>query len=385
MVPMRTSNNYADPAGKAGHKVGLDIARVAAVSLVIVSHYIGGLQFLGVFGVELFFALSGYLIGRVLYKNLDPENDWSMTEVRNFWVRRWWRTLPNYYLFLVVFAVFHAFYGGLPSLSKFPEYLIFFQNLLKTPEGFYSVSWSLAIEEGFYLLFPLTIFVFTKFGLSRRSSVMWTIALFLVVPPLLRMYALQIADPVDVRLMTLPRLDAIFYGVAVTFLVSRFEPGPRMRVLSLLASVVVLAFFFFRFATHSVTEDIYTAAYVLLPLCFAMSLPWLEEIRDFSAIRPALSNTISKISIWSFSIYLSHMPILFTVYWLAGDLRQSTVGNLISKIVALVLCILVSRLIFEKFEKPLTDMRPASTGGRTSQKPSRSQPLDISSGYQPIR
>lgn len=382
---MSTSNNYAGAAEKAGHKIGLDIARVAAVSLVIVSHYIGGLQFLGVFGVELFFALSGYLIGRVLYKNLDPENDWSMTEVRNFWVRRWWRTLPNYYLFLVVFAVFHAFYGGLPQLSDFPEYLIFFQNLLQTPDGFYSVSWSLAIEEWFYLLFPLSIFAFTKFGLSRRSSVMWTIALFLAVPPLLRMYALQIADPVDVRLMTLPRLDAIFYGVVVTFLVSRFTPGPLMRVLSLLASVAVLAFFFFRFATHSVTEDLYTAAYVLLPLCFAMSLPWLEEIRDFSAVRPGLSNMISKISVWSFSIYLSHMPILFTVYWLAGDMRQSTMGNVLSKIVALVLCILVSRLIFEKFEKPLTDMRPASTGGKASQKPGRPQPLDIVSGYQPIR
>ena len=385
MDPMRTSNNYADPSGKAGHQIGLDIARVAAVSLVIVSHYIGGLQFLGVFGVELFFALSGYLIGRVLYKNLDPENDWSMTEVRNFWVRRWWRTLPNYYLFLVVFAVFHAFYGGLPQLSEFPEYLIFFQNLLQTPEGFYSVSWSLAIEEWFYLLFPLSIFAFTKFGLSRRSSVMWTIALFLAVPPLLRMYALQIADPVDVRLMTLPRLDAIFYGVAVTFLVSRFKPGPLMRILSLLASVAVLAFFFFRFATHSVTEDLYTAAYVLLPLCFAMSLPWLEEIGDFSAARPGLSNMISKISVWSFSIYLSHMPILFTVYWLAGDMRQSTMGNLLSKVVALVLCIMISRLIFEKFEKPLTDLRPASTGGKASQKPGRPQPLDVVSGYQPIR
>ena len=60
-------------------------------------------------------------------------------------------------------------------------------------------------------------------------------------------------------------------------------------------------------------------------------------------------------------------------------------GNLLSKVVALVLCILVSRLIFEKFEKPLTDMRPASTGGKASQKPGRPQPLDVVSGYQPIR
>lgn len=382
---MSTLNISAHPSRRDGHKIGLDIARVIAVGLVIVSHYVGGLQFLGVFGVELFFALSGYLIGRVLYKSLGPGNDWSMKEVRNFWVRRWWRTLPNYYLFLVVFTVFHAFYGGLPHLSEFPEYLIFFQNLLQTPQGFYSVSWSLAIEEWFYLLFPLTIFVFTKVGLSRRSSVAWTIALFLVVPPLLRMFALQIATPADIRLMTLLRLDAIFYGVAVTFLVSRFRPGPRMRILSVIASLAVLVFFFFRFATDSVSEDVYTAAYVLLPLAFAMSLPWFEEIRDFSAVRPGMSNMISKISAWSFSIYLSHMPILFTVYWLAGDLRQSTIGNLMSKIVALVLCILASRLIFEKFEKPLTDMRPASIDEKATKKPSRAQPHETSSGYQPTR
>ena len=378
---MSTLNISAHPSLHKQHKIGLDIARVAAIGLVIVSHYVSTVQFLGVFGVELFFALSGYLIGRILYKSLGPENRWSMAEVRNFWVRRWWRTLPNYYLFLVVFTVFHALHGGLPKLAAFSEYLLFFQDLLQAPDGFYDVSWSLAVEEWFYLLFPLSIFVFTKVGLGRRSSVAWTIALFLVVPPLLRMFALQIANPFEVRLMTLPRLDAIFYGVAVTFLVSRFSPGPRLRLTSLLASFAIVAFFLFRFATGSVSEDVFVAAYVLLPLGFAMSLPWLENVRDFSTGFPRLSTAISKISAWSFSIYLSHMPILFTIYWLAGDLRQSTIGNLISKIVALVLCILASKLIFEKFEKPLTDMRPASLGDKSRIESDGLQSPERGAGY----
>lgn len=373
------------PSGRSGHRIGLDIARVIAVGLVVVSHYVSGLQFIGVFGVELFFALSGYLIGRVLYQNLSPENDWSMTEVKNFWVRRWWRTLPNYYLFLVVFAVFHAFSGGLPKLSQFPDYLFFFQNLLQTPEGFYSVSWSLAIEEWFYLLFPLTIFAFTKTGLSRRKAVMWTIGLFLVVPPLLRLFALQMASAVDVRQMTLPRLDAIFYGVAITFMVSRFEPGRRVRAALLMSSLVILAFFFYRFARNEVSEDVYTVAYVMLPLAFAMSLPWLEDMKPLSAAMRPLSTAISRISAWSFSIYLSHMPILFTVYWLADDLRDSTLGNLVSKVVAFVICIVLSRLVFEKFEKPLTGLRPAQTSGRSAGRHSRAPSSKPDRDYLPVR
>lgn len=109
--------------------IGLDLPRAAAITLVVASHYVSHYPLLGVYGVELFFALSGFLIGGILYRELAAPGDWTLPRVKRFWLRRWYRTLPNYYLFLGVAVVFHAFYGGLPSPGGFLPYLVFAQTI----------------------------------------------------------------------------------------------------------------------------------------------------------------------------------------------------------------------------------------------------------------
>ncbi|RYE13802.1 MAG: hypothetical protein EOP34_08005 [Rickettsiales bacterium] len=79
---------------------GLDLARAIAIGLVLMSHFgHNALDALGFWGVELFFALSGFLIGQILWRNFSQTDNWSGKQILNFWQRRWWRTLPNYYLF----------------------------------------------------------------------------------------------------------------------------------------------------------------------------------------------------------------------------------------------------------------------------------------------
>ena len=85
---------------------GLDVIRALAISLVLISHINGitshlPVQLPNIFnhinlpdGVDLFFVLSGFLIGRILLKT-----DWeSFSSIKNFWKRRFLRTLPNYFL-----------------------------------------------------------------------------------------------------------------------------------------------------------------------------------------------------------------------------------------------------------------------------------------------
>jgi peptidoglycan/LPS O-acetylase OafA/YrhL len=89
---------------------GLDLVRALAIILVLLSHsrnllisFYPGLDFLkagGFFGVELFFVLSGFLIGGILIKDIQAGFDFGI--LKNFWKRRWLRTLPNYYLFLII-------------------------------------------------------------------------------------------------------------------------------------------------------------------------------------------------------------------------------------------------------------------------------------------
>jgi peptidoglycan/LPS O-acetylase OafA/YrhL len=91
---------------------GLDLMRTIAITMVVAGHCLWIypqddslfhqlLQLFGFFGVEIFFVLSGFLIGKILYQ-LYLKADFSLATVFYFLKRRWFRTLPNYYLILLI-------------------------------------------------------------------------------------------------------------------------------------------------------------------------------------------------------------------------------------------------------------------------------------------
>ena len=59
------------------------------------------MNFTATIGVEIFFVISGFLIGKIIYRIIQKD-DFSFNDVREFWKRRWFRTLPNYYLVLLI-------------------------------------------------------------------------------------------------------------------------------------------------------------------------------------------------------------------------------------------------------------------------------------------
>lgn len=337
---------------------GLDLARVAAVALVLVSHFAKKLEFVGVFGVEMFFALSGYLIGGILYRSLLTTPRWSFEDVRIFWLRRWYRTVPNYLLFLVVALPFHAHFGNLPTLHHFAAHLLFLQNMMSGQNSFYGVSWSLAVEEWFYLSFPLMLLASTAAGLRKRSAFLMTTVVFMLVPPLLREWVLLHAPADEVRRMTLPRLDAIFYGVAAAFLVARRPWSGRLRLARMLAGAALALTLFVLYALDLAGTGVYRATFVLAPASFALMLPWMQRLAAPTGWLRAVRTPVTRLSQWSYSIYLSHIPVLFAVYALFGSSRDHPTVNVLSKVVGLATCLVLSRFIFVHFEKRMTDMRP---------------------------
>ena len=88
--------------------LGLDIIRASAIILVLIGHlgqvgFLGNSYFcylMGYYGVELFFVLSGFLIGQILIKEFSKGITWK--SIRQFWIKRWLRTLPLYYLVLIL-------------------------------------------------------------------------------------------------------------------------------------------------------------------------------------------------------------------------------------------------------------------------------------------
>jgi peptidoglycan/LPS O-acetylase OafA/YrhL len=356
----------------AQRTIGLDLPRAIAISLVILAHF-GGLNvgYLGFFGVELFFSLSGFLIGSILYRDFTLRREWSFSDIRVFWARRWWRTLPNYYLFLLISIPFHYYFGGLPSPVHFLRYLVFTQNLMTGDNPFYGVSWSLAIEEWFYLLFPLALLCFSVCGASKRVAFVLTTALFVTCPIALRELLLVDTPATAVHLMTIPRLDAVFYGVAISFWTNRRQLGHGTRLLAMIGGVAMVTPFLALFAMHRDGTAVYRVAFVAVPLGFALTMPFLRTIRELPKAIRTWSGAVQSASLWSYSLYLMHVPVLLTVYALFGASRQSVAVDLLSKVTALLLCIVLSKLLYERFEAPLTrrrpgDLRPPSTPDTSS-------------------
>src|SRR5882724_7273548 len=224
--PVAASTALSASRGRdAGHSdlirlVELDGLRGLAITSVLILHFISSSlgplrRFVGIgwVGVDLFFVLSGFLITRILCASLGSQNFF-----RNFYARRALRIWPLYYA-IVAFA----FVGSLllpksmhVGAATLPYYLTFTQNLgwaggpLPWALG---VTWSLAIEEQFYLVWPLCV----RF-LPRRTLVRLLLGT-LVLSPLLRGVALSRGvSPWTVYSTTWFRLDTIGAGALVALL-----------------------------------------------------------------------------------------------------------------------------------------------------------------------
>ena len=176
---------------------GLDIIRAYAILQVVLIH--GNLVLSNVNtgfpwvrlveGVEVFFVLSGFLIGQILISTFEKKG-FSAGVIMGFLKRRWFRTLPNYYLVLLV-NVALVFTGLIDEEAKYInyKYLIFLQNFAHPLFGFFWESWSISVEEWFYLLFPATIIVGLLFQKRAGVKQVTLIAalLFMAIPFYLRL------------------------------------------------------------------------------------------------------------------------------------------------------------------------------------------------------
>lgn len=152
---------------------GADIIRALAIILVLISHSrrllpidnttSGMLTFGGWIGVELFFVLSGLLVGGLVYRQQITAG-LSNSFFKTFLIRRWLRTIPAY--MAVLFLMYY--------LYRFDwSYLFFFQTLVNYNSSYpalFPVSWSLVVEEFFYLFLAAAAFFYFKFIKSKNTT-----------------------------------------------------------------------------------------------------------------------------------------------------------------------------------------------------------------------
>lgn len=341
---------------------GLDLLRTFAIAFVLLAHFAKIFESVGFWGVELFFALSGYLIGKIIWKNYSANGNYSFNLVANFWKRRWWRTIPNYWLFLLIMIVFQWLRSNqLTNGSTILKAIFFIQNFTSREEGFYSVSWSLCIEEWFYLLFPLLLLLLSFLKLPQKTTYLLCISIFIISSVFIRLYLIEQNVGHSLRGITLARLDAIVFGVAIAFITKLLNNNSKVLNYMFIGGSLLLVFcinkvHFSSISYHEIrSQQIYL---MLAPLSFSLIIPIMEKIQMNYIQLKWFKRIIQNISLWSYSIYLSHIPIMFFSYYLTSNIRVNNTGNLASKLIGLVFTIFISAILYQYFEKPLTDNRP---------------------------
>lgn len=352
-----------------GHVFGLDLIRALAVAMVLFTHasflFVPLTSDLSVFdpwwlpgqlGVELFFVLSGFLIGGILAEQAESGD----LDVRQFWIRRWLRTLPNYYLFLVLNLVFERYATG--AWPHAWSYVFFWQNLAWPNPAFYPESWSLAIEEIFYLVAPLLI-VLARGRLGRWMQPVPLIVLGILVFTGIRIAYVLHGDPnwdAGVRKVTIVRLDAIAYGVLAIVLVRRTHLSMRAVAAIACAGLVGTAFCVWICLAWPRDTSFFARTFLfnLIPLSFAAFLPIAARWKQSGLPRFA-EVAVTRLALWSYALYVSHLGLLRVLLGLFGWKGATPLECLGQALAYAVMAIALAALVYRLYERPLLRWRDA--------------------------
>lgn len=303
---------------------GLDTLRALAIALVFMNHYVifisdrqtfGDLGEIGWTGVDLFFGLSGYLIGNQILSAMRSERQFSL---KNFYARRLLRTLPNYYAVLALYFLWPGFSAGkpLPSVWRF---LSFTQNLLLTPGTAFSHAWSLCVEEQFYLLLPAVALLIA----ARRTSLAWAwIAVaasfaggMLARASLWQEYVGNAHGDASyykyIYYSSLCRFDELVAGVALALL--KNHHGGLWRRLTahgnwtLAAGLAGTAAMFSLFLDDHYGYRMTVFGYPALALGFALLI--LAALSPASILHRTRVPGAASVALWSYAIYLTHKQV----------------------------------------------------------------------------
>jgi peptidoglycan/LPS O-acetylase OafA/YrhL len=299
--------------------LSLDVVRGIAIILVLIRHVPGeptsgvlrAIFELGWTGVDLFFVLSGYLISLLLYKEMDTS---GTIKLSRFWLRRGLKIWPSYLacfgLMVAGGAAFEIATGDLHAarnrvLASLPN-LIFIQNYT----GYWwPHSWSLAIEEHFYLLLPLTLIFLLRRSLTRKLPVI--IAGVCVVVALLRiaMYAAGWHRWQSFYYPTHLRLDALAFGVLLGHL-HRYQSKrfySIARYWPMLLAAVLFTGIAIRFPLES-SKIAVTIGFTVLYLSYGALVLLAAAHPEFgSSFWPV--SMLAWCGVYSYTIYLAHSAL----------------------------------------------------------------------------
>jgi peptidoglycan/LPS O-acetylase OafA/YrhL len=358
------------------HRVfGLDILRALAILFVVVLHgnfllpdQLSQITSLFVFdGVSIFFVLSGFLIGGIFIRSVEA-NGINIETVSNFWIRRWFRTMPNYFLVLITLCCLNALFTEGFSFRTINLYFVFSQNFFNTHPDFFPEAWSLSIEEWFYLLVPAGFAVLTyMFKTTPKTGILLTSILLILLVTSFRYYRYW-TIPTDVidwdklfRKQVITQLDSLMFGVIGAY-TSFYHRKLWIVYKTPLFLVGIVLFMVSKFAISEFTTigGLYSVvfSFTVISLATLFLLPYLSEFKAGSGF---LYQLITYVSLISYSMYLINLSVVQE--WIIGSIPWDNITNNVYLMVISryclfwILVILLSILLYKYFEVPMTSLR----------------------------
>jgi len=333
----------------------LDWLRAWAIMLVLCLHAaqtfsdtpesIGWLVSSGWSGVDLFFVLSGFLIGSQAFKSQEKGSS-MLGELKVFWIKRWFRTVPLYLCVLFLY-LFVKPYMGQEFKGWNWGYIFFLQNYTGIQDMDH--TWSLCIEEQFYFFFPLLMY-FTPFGKLRK---LWIAPLFIsLVYRFLVWKEFGFSDlnavdqALELHFPTHTHMDGIAVGVFLAATSSTWLNFSSKIKYVLTTAGLLISIPTMLYAGHGLHGVGVLTTFPLLSIGFGMILVGTYGIGSDGRV----FRIIQKIALWSYGLYLWNTPVLGLLKKLNGKFHWS-INWIIFFVTTFVLSAVTYYLIEEVFLK----------------------------------
>lgn len=340
----------------------LDVVRGLAILMVLIWHYLPEKSPIPNFlfystrlfwsGVDMFFVLSGFLIAGILMQNVDKKNYFSI-----FYIRRSARILPLYLALCFAFylllrydpdAIYNTYKRHLPIWS----YLTFTQNFFyaarqRFADPWMDVTWSLAVEEQFYVFFSFLIYI------TKKKYLYIVAAILILLAPVLRFYSSSMTS----YILPFHRVDSLMFGLLLALV---WRSDNTKEFFKKYISIFKWTCFIFLIGAAYLTYqqksfgDAFTHSWLAL---FYSNVILLALFSDPIARWSVFNNGVLEwLGLRSYGIYLLHKPVQIVVLFLLSRWHGFHLNPWIAVVIIVIVLCVVCELTYRLFEKPFLDL-----------------------------
>jgi peptidoglycan/LPS O-acetylase OafA/YrhL len=302
-----------NPSGQSVRIASLDGLRAISIAFVFIGHLNGTENYSGIFhrfghlaefGVRVFFVLSGFLITTLLLKELEVTHRISL---KNFYLRRVFRIFPASYTYILVIAVLAGFHLVQLHHHDLLHAATYTSNYYQGRGWYTGHLWSLSVEEQFYLLWPLTLWI------AGRRRGMMVAALVCVAAPFVR--TAEFAYVPAAHLAIGEWFETIADSLAVGCLLAGLrdwlsEQKHYLQFLSSKFFVIVPIFILGITIFPPRLRYEYTLIFTMLNVGIALCLDWSLRFTDNPVSAFLNWRPVAFIGVLSYSLYLWQQPFL---------------------------------------------------------------------------